>query len=945
MNRLPTSLRTYLFLLATVASLEVSAATLPSGFDPDGYTSLGGLSLSGSDVITIDTDTGVMSGSANHVSTTAILDSDGGQYKAFVFDDISIGAGVTVSVSGSLGVAFLSQDDLFFGADMSVAGSDAADAVADQQDGADGGEGGSIALVADDYLKVDGTLSVTGGAGGEGGPDVPGDHPGNGGNGGDAGSILLAAPRMQLNGALMAAGGEDGDVGDSTEEPFADSGQGGDGGLILICNDFITTADTEVREGSEFTNNFQSTEGIDGSVTYAATASFLLPEVWYVDADRSGLGAQDGVSWATAFADLQDALASASEGDQVWVADGVYYPDEAEASTMSGASVTNDAESSVFEINSGIYVLGGFSGSEAEVGLRDALVNISILSGDIDHETNPDTMVNHVIVEDPHNAIVGTNADTVVYGLRYVSADMRLDGFTITAGDSSNFGGGFYGAGHIENCIIQGNYGNNVGGVLPIDGYLLTIVDSSVVGNSGLYVGGIYAYNPQLEMLRCRIQGNRSVSADGADAGGARFLLGDVSFTDCLISGNYGGSTGGVSYALGNHDGESSFVLNGCTVVGNYAHGTLLIDGYAGGIDAGNRVDLDIRNSLIWGNEGNANANLVGHTSIAYSIVEGLDLGGGNLDGTDVTNAPDFVEPIIAMDAPTMDGDLRLYGNSASVNAGDDSLVTGAFDLSGRNRSIGSSVDMGAFEYNGPSVQSTLSSFTLDVDAVIGYGRIMNIAGRFNNYDSLLFEYSHAGVATETMFNSIFYRFAGIGEGGDSTDVSVFAVDDTTGDRARIVFTITLIDTYTVEDYRAENGMDVNGADDGEDFSGNGVPNLLQYVAGETDAYATNIASVDFDTQQAGLPKYETDASGNVFIITYSEPSNETSAGINNRLRESTDLSSWGTVSSGGESGPSIRTVETADDYTIYEVTVSMNQDQNFYRIEAEYDRSFEGLE
>ena len=72
-------------------------------------------------------------------------------------------------------------------------------------------------------------------------------------------------------------------------------------------------------------------------------------EVWRVDIDNAS-GVEDGLSWATAFRDIQVAVntAAAAGGGQVWVAEGRY--------THSGAHVV--------EIKNGVDLYGGFAGGE-----------------------------------------------------------------------------------------------------------------------------------------------------------------------------------------------------------------------------------------------------------------------------------------------------------------------------------------------------------------------------------------------------------------------------------------------------------------------------------------------------------------------------------------------------------------------------------------------------
>ena len=86
------------------------------------------------------------------------------------------------------------------------------------------------------------------------------------------------------------------------------------------------------------------------------TVAAEIPDTtYYVDLDADG--SATGASWTDAFTTLQDALAVVSDGDQIWVAEGVYYPD------MGGGQIDNDRSAS-FRIPSGVALYGGFAGNE-----------------------------------------------------------------------------------------------------------------------------------------------------------------------------------------------------------------------------------------------------------------------------------------------------------------------------------------------------------------------------------------------------------------------------------------------------------------------------------------------------------------------------------------------------------------------------------------------------
>ena len=81
----------------------------------------------------------------------------------------------------------------------------------------------------------------------------------------------------------------------------------------------------------------------------------MSAKIIHVDDDAS-LGG-NGLSWDTAHKYLQDALSVAESGDEIWVAEGIYKPDQ------GSSHILGDRNAS-FNLKSGVSLFGGFKGSE-----------------------------------------------------------------------------------------------------------------------------------------------------------------------------------------------------------------------------------------------------------------------------------------------------------------------------------------------------------------------------------------------------------------------------------------------------------------------------------------------------------------------------------------------------------------------------------------------------
>ena len=262
------------------------------------------------------------------------------------------------------------------------------------------------------------------------------------------------------------------------------------------------------------------------------------------------MGAADGTSWTDAFTTLQDALAAATSGDEIWIATGTYLP-----------GTTRDAS---FAIPDGVSVYGGFIGTETSRSERDPDAHVVVLSGDLDADSGGDAgdeALNETGRSDDCLQVV-----TMTGG--------QLDGVTVRWGNADgaapqNRGAGIYASGGgsiqiedvtVENCLAAGN-----GGGICIEGGVAGTLADSIVRNNRSEAsgadqggGGIAVIDSPLEVSGC------TISANYAFGSGGGVLLDDAGIRSCTVSGNLAGQTNSTSVPA---QGGGIAAIDGCLVL------------------------------------------------------------------------------------------------------------------------------------------------------------------------------------------------------------------------------------------------------------------------------------------------------------------------------------------------------------------------------------------
>ena len=431
---------------------------------------------------------------------------------------------------------------------------------------------------------------------------------------------------------------------------------------------------------------------LGGWLMVLGQASPVQAIIGVVLVDADAVDPPNGMTWGSAYTNVQDALtAAAINGDEIWVADGIYYPDE-------GVGQIADSVTATFQLTNEVALYGGFVATETVRSQRNVTNNTTVLSGDLaqddldfDPEVDSDSDTGTFSQADH---LSGTNAYHVVTGSG-TDGTAVLDGFTVTAGlanangsTPNDRGGGMYnssGSPSVSHVTFSGNSAF-FGGGMNNNSSSPSVSHVTFSGNSAsANGGGMYNHNNSSPSVsHVTFSGN---SAFGG-GGGMYNSNGSPSVSHVTFSGN-SASFGGGMY---NNSGSPS--VSHVTFSDNSA------SFFGGGMYNNSSSSLTLTNTIIANSTsgGDCINNSSTVTDGGHNLIESAE-GSGNACG--LTSAPNNnilgSDPDLGRLAENGGSTLTHKPNSGSVAIDAGSGCSGV-DQRGATRPWNGTCDIGAVE-------------------------------------------------------------------------------------------------------------------------------------------------------------------------------------------------------------------------------------------------------
>ncbi|HSH01841.1 MAG TPA: choice-of-anchor Q domain-containing protein [Anaerolineae bacterium] len=467
--------------------------------------------------------------------------------------------------------------------------------------------------------------------------------------------------------------------------------------------------------------------------------------VIYVDADSLDSN-PDGSSWTKAYTNVQDALLAATVGDEIWVAEGVYYPDD-------GMGQVDDDVYASFELKGGVVLYGGFVATETMRSQRNPPIHYTILSGDLSQDDLPFAPTvdsdNNSATPTATDHLSGTNAYHVVSTVGLTNSTV-LDGFIIMAGSAYGespphyYGGGMYNNNSdliLNDIIFVGNVANYGSGLFNQNSSPI-ISNVVFVNNMAIYGGGMFNADNSSPI----INDTDFVDNMATDWGGGMVnqnnsspVLSNTNFGD-NIAANWGGGmvnqsnsnptisnalfigNSAANYGGGMYNDYSNPRLDGITFYTNTAgYGGALFNNYSSFIIARTLFQDNAAGSF-GGAIYNAHSGLIiSSTRILNNYANGLGGGMYSLDSN-----------LVVSTTAVMGNSVRAVGEGGGLYNMNSTLTIYKSSIAGNSvESGGGVIGRGGGVYN-------ISSDMSINDTILAYNMADHGAGLYNNINSNL---------------------------------------------------------------------------------------------------------------------------------------------------------------------------------------------------------------
>ncbi|NND31651.1 MAG: hypothetical protein HKN76_03605 [Saprospiraceae bacterium] len=441
---------------------------------------------------------------------------------------------------------------------------------------------------------------------------------------------------------------------------------------------------------------------------------------------KSG-GNGTGHSWADALGNLQQAIDSCNEGDQIWIAAGTYYPTYEFDADQSGGS---DMRERTFYIKKNISLYGGFQVGDVQIQDRDLEQNHTVLSGDIGALNDTSDNVYHVMIVDGSTTDVNINTGCILDGLHIengVASGTNWPHATGSAIFATGAGNGNECSPTLRFCVFAENYAKYggtmynyaMGGICSPHLMHCRFFDNYSYAGAAIF-NNAYGGVCEIEYFNCTFKDNEASYAGGALYNYANHGICSLQVSNCRFINN----TTQIGGAMYNSSMDGTFytkIIN-CIFALNFAHhkgGALFNYGYNGvsqidainstfhrntGVHNGGAVRnwyavASMINSILWDN-GDEIYNTFGSASLQNCLLDDGSPGNGSITFNDMVTGVNIIDLDPHFCDANGSGNLRLKQISPAIDMGViDTAGLGLMmlDLDGYNR-FNKTIDLGAYE-------------------------------------------------------------------------------------------------------------------------------------------------------------------------------------------------------------------------------------------------------